>query len=216
MSQADRYLKVLYQLAEQGKAATTTTVAAWMGVRASSVTEMFQRLQRQGLVRYHPYRGAELTPAGWKRALEVVRHHRLLELYLYRHLGYSLERVHAEAERLQSAISEELEERIAQLLGEPAYDPHGDPIPGRDGSIPPVSGIPLAAAPLGQEAVVRRVLDSSEAALGELVQSGLLPQRRCRLCGWEHRGRAYAVVVEGEVVRVSAMAAGVVFVELLG
>jgi DtxR family Mn-dependent transcriptional regulator len=212
----DRYLKALYQLHEQGEVATTTKVAALLGVQASSVTEMFQRLQRRGLVRYSPYRGVELTPEGWKQAVEIVRHHRLLELYLYRHLGYPLVAVHAEAERLQGVISEEFEERIARLLGDPAYDPHGDPIPTREGEIPPLRAVPLLALVLGQEAVVRRISDADVGVLWELVACGVLPQRRCRFCGREQSGAGYVVAVEGELVRLSAAGARAVQVEPLG
>lgn len=215
MSLADRYLRVLYQLWEDGQEATTTVVAARLGVRASSVTEMFQRLERRGLVHYIPYRGVGLTTQGWKRAAELVRHHRLLELYLHRHLGYPLERVHAEAERLQSAISEEFEERIAHLLGEPEYDPHGDPIPRRDGTVPEIDAVALHQLRLGQEAIVRRVRDYDGDVLAELIRLGLLPQQHCRLCGRESRQEAYLLAVGGEVVRLSGSAAGAVLVEPL-
>ncbi|GBD06462.1 Iron-dependent repressor IdeR [bacterium HR21] len=215
MSPADRCLKVLYQLQEEGQEATTTTVAARLGVRASSVTEMFQRLERKGLVRYTPYRGVELTPKGWERAAEIVCHHRLLELYLHRHLGYPLERVHGEAERLQSVISEEFEERIARLLGEPEYDPHGDPIPRRDGSVPELVALPLGALRLGQEAIVRRVRDHNVGTLAELVRLGLLPQQRCRLCGRQSGHGAYLLAIAGELVYLSGAVAGAVFVEPL-
>ncbi len=215
MSRADRCLKVLYQLQEEGQEITTGSVAARLGVQPSSVTEMFQRLAHKGLVRYRAYRGVELTPKGWKRAAEIVRHHRLLELYLYRHLSYPLERVHGEAERLQSAISEEFEERIARLLGDPEYDPHGDPIPRRDGSIPPMVVVPLRSLQLGQEAIIRRVRDTDALVLSKLVRLGVIPWQRCRLCGRKGKGRAYLLALAGEVIYLPETVARAVFVEPL-
>lgn len=213
MQTVDRYLKLFYELHEQGESVTTTAVAVRLGLRASSVTEMFQRLERWGWVQYSPYRGVVLTPAGWQRALEVVRHHRLLEAYLYQHLGYPLECVHAEAERLQSVISEEFEERIAERLGEPLYDPHGDPIPTRSGHVPPLRAVPFLSLALGQRAVVRRVCDRDSTILRQLVSYGLLPQSSCWLCGRKRVGGEYLIAVQGELFWVPEAVLAVVYVE---
>lgn len=213
MQSVDRYLKVLYELHESGEAATTTGVAARLKLRASSVTEMFQRLERQGLVQYHPYRGVVLTRRGWERAVEIVRHHRLLEAYLYHRLGYPLERVHAEAERLQGVISEEFEERIAQSLGHPAYDPHGDPIPTREGRIPVFQAVPILSLSFGQKAVVRRVRDRDSQIVRQLVIYGLLPQRLCWLCGRRSAGAEYLIALQGELLRVPEAVLEAVYVE---
>ncbi len=215
MRKVDRYLKLFYELQEHGQPVTTTAVAAHLGLRASTVTEMFQRLEQRGLVRYSPYRGVVLTAEGWRRALEVVRHHRLLEAYLYHCLGYPLEGVHAEAERLQSAISEEFEDRIAQRLGEPLYDPHGDPIPSRSGYVPPLRAIPLLSLALGQRAVVRRVCDRDSAVVRQLVACGLLPQAHCWLCGRRHVGGEYLIAVCGELFALPEAVLGAVYVEPL-
>ncbi|HEY4348418.1 MAG TPA: metal-dependent transcriptional regulator [Gaiellaceae bacterium] len=123
------YLKGIYKLQVAGGRATVTALARDQGVSAASASAMLKKLAALDLLEHEPYRGARLTAAGEKVALEVIRHHRLLELYLARTLGLHLDDVHAEADRLEHVISEELEERIDQALGFPTHDPHGDPIP---------------------------------------------------------------------------------------
>ena len=123
------YLKELYRLKAAGRRATTSELARRMGVSAPSVTGMIKKLAELGLVEHQPYKGAALTKEGERTALEVVRHHRLLEQYLAQTLGLSLDAVHAEADRLEHALSEELEAHIDKTLGYPTHDPHGDPIP---------------------------------------------------------------------------------------
>src|SRR5947208_2921231 len=126
------YLKEIYKLASEGERVTTTAVARRMGVSAPSVTSMLKKLAALGLVEHEPYRGASLTDTGERIAVEIVRHHRLLELYLARTLGLDIEDVHAEADRLEHVLSEELEAKIDSALGYPTHDPHGDPIPNAD------------------------------------------------------------------------------------
>ena len=134
---AEDYLKEIYKLqAEQGKA-TTSALAERVGVSPPSATAMLKKLAALKLLRHERYRGVILTPAGEKAAIEVIRHHRLLEQYLSETLGIPVDEVHAEAERLEHALSEELEARIDESLGFPTHDPHGDPIPGADLSWPP-------------------------------------------------------------------------------
>src|SRR5512136_2359528 len=129
------YLKAIYQLREREGAASTTGIAAALAVTPASVTGMIKKLAELKLVRHAPYQGVELTKAGEKIALEMVRHHRLLELFLIDALGYTWDEVHAEADVLEHVISEEFEERMAARLGYPAVDPHGAPIPAEDGTI---------------------------------------------------------------------------------
>src|SRR5579875_3844194 len=129
------YLKVIYKLQQAVGSATTSAVAGRMGVSAASATSMIKRLARQRLVVHTPYRGLVLTPQGRRIALDTIRRHRLLELYLCRHLGVSLDRVDREAERMEHALSPEVEARIAERLGHPTRDPHGDPIPDEDGTV---------------------------------------------------------------------------------
>jgi DtxR family Mn-dependent transcriptional regulator len=130
------YLKAIFKIELDGGRASTTQMARLLGVAPASVTTMAQRLERRGLVVREPYRGFALTPAGRRDALEMVRHHRLLETFLVETLGFGADEVHAEAERLEHALSEELEERIDARLGRPTHDPHGDPIPDRQLRLP--------------------------------------------------------------------------------
>ena len=127
------YLKAIYQLAGSKSKVSTTRLAQHLTYSPASVTSMVQKLSQMKLLSYRPYQGVRLTAAGSKVALEVIRHHRLIELYLLQVLGYSWDKVHAEADRLEHVISEEFEERIDEALGFPTTDPHGDPIPTKDG-----------------------------------------------------------------------------------
>ena len=154
----------------------TTTLASSLKVSPAAVTKMMRRLTAMRLVNHSRYRGVRLTTAGRKVALEIVRHHRLLELYLTQALGYPLDRVHAEAEILEHAISEDFEESIDRLLGYPELDPHGDPIPTRSGSVPKALGAMLSNAEAGDKLVVCRVSDANVELLRYLVSLGLVPQ----------------------------------------
>src|SRR5689334_887045 len=138
------YLKAIYQLASDAENVTTSGIAARVRTSPAAVTKMLRHLDKLNLVTHTPYRGVRLTEAGEKIALEVIRHHRLLERYLTEALGYDWSEVHDEAERLEHAISDELEERIDRMLGYPASCPHGEPIPGKDGAIAPREGRSLA------------------------------------------------------------------------
>jgi len=170
------YLKVIYKLSTTGEEVTTSAIAEGVEVSAASATNMIKKLAELKLVRHTPYQGVELTPAGRKVALEVIRHHRLLESYLSEALGYPWDQVHAEAEKLEHHISEEFEMRIAETLGNPTRDPHGDPIPTREGEMDDVRHHSLAEAPdAGQAGVVRRVSDHSAEQLRYLAELGLRP-----------------------------------------
>jgi DtxR family Mn-dependent transcriptional regulator len=171
------YLKAIYEIQledPQGRAGTSA-LAERLGVRQASVTGMLQKLAGGGraLVEYERYQGARLTPAGERAALEVIRHHRLLEAYLNRTLGYGWDEVHQEADRLEHAISEELEERIAEFLGHPEIDPHGDPIPARDGSLKPREETRLVDMELGHPGRISRVANQDPALLRYLDELGL-------------------------------------------
>ena len=138
------YAKAIYGLQRQAPGpVTTSALAERLGVAPSSVTAMLKRLDDLGLVRYQPYHGVSLTPAGERAALEVIRHHRLIEAFLAEALQMPWDRVHDEAEVLEHYISEHLEELIAQALGNPSHDPHGDPIPDRELSLAEEGGSPL-------------------------------------------------------------------------
>lgn len=172
--QAEDYVKAVYRLSHEGSV-TTLALAEALSVSSPSVTGMLKKLNELGLVAYAPYRGVALTESGEKVALELIRHHRLLELYLHQALGYPLEAVHAEAERLEHHISEEFEARIFERLGQPTHDPHGDPIPGLDGSLPRHATKPLAELEAGHAARVGRVAEDDPELLRQLVALGLTP-----------------------------------------
>ena len=169
------YLKVIYRLSEDGKRATTQAIAERMNVAAPSVTGMIKRLAELKLVEHERYRWVTLTPTGEKAALEIVRHHRLLELYLAEALGYSWDQVHDEAERLEHTISEEFEARIDRALGYPTFDPHGDPIPSASGTIQAVPDDRLSVLEPGERATISRVDDTSPDKLRYLGTMGLYP-----------------------------------------
>jgi len=172
------YLKAVYHLSREEPetgAVTGQRIAERLGVAAPSVTNMLKRLGELGLVDHERYRGVELTTDGERIALEVVRHHRLLERYLVEALGFRWDEVHEEAERLEHHISEALEARMAAALGDPMVDPHGDPIPRLDGSVAHVAERPLAALAPGEMARVQRVSDRDPEQLRYLEALGIRP-----------------------------------------
>jgi DtxR family Mn-dependent transcriptional regulator len=153
------YLKRIYDLTEDGSPASTNDLARVLQVKPASVTGMIQKLaaEKSALVAYQKHQGVTLTPAGKRAALEVIRHHRLLETWLAQTLGYSWDEVHEEAERLEHVISEDLEQRIAAALGHPARDPHGELIPSEDLTMPDDDSTPLATLRPPQTATILRV-----------------------------------------------------------
>lgn len=176
-SQED-YLKALYQLGGADKPVPTRELARRLGISSPSVSEMVARLSAQGMVEHDRYRGQLLTREGRKVALELVRHHRLLEMFLVQILGYSWDEVHEEAERLEHVISERMEERIFELLGRPELDPHGHAIPTLAGKVRPVSNRPLTETKAGERVVVQGVSDDDAEKLRELDRRGLHPGAR--------------------------------------
>lgn len=175
------YLKAVYRLKMDGKPATTQFLSEELGVSGPSVTNMVKRLDEMRLLRHTRYQGVELTPAGERIALEVVRHHRLLELYLAETLGYPWDQVHEEAEKLEHHLSDELEARMDLVLGFPTRDPHGDPIPTRDGLVPETADVPLIDLPEGSSGVVVRVSDRDPEQLRYLAELGLVPGALVRI-----------------------------------
>ncbi len=174
----DDYLKAILELGGAAdELVTTNALAERLAVRTPSVTGMLQRLaaQRPALVHYEKHHGVRLTTAGKRRAWELVRHHRLLELFLHDVLKYSWDEVHEEAERLEHFISERFEDRVAAILGDPEFDPHGHVIPPKYAEGVFRDEVPLLDWPLGAPAVVSSVSDRSPAALRELERLGLIP-----------------------------------------
>ena len=211
LSQAiEDYLKAIYMVGQDGATVTTNALAQRLDVAPASVTNMVKRLARLRLVRHTPYRGVELTEAGERVALEVIRHHRLLELYLSRHLGVSLDQLHSEADRLEHVISEELEEKIAVALGQPDLDPHGDPIPTREGSVAPTESLALSEGRPGHRGVVARIEDRDSKVVRELAAAGLLPGAEVEIVAGN--SRHLDVRVEGRPRRIAASLAAAVYV----
>lgn len=181
------YLKAIYLIQQRGENATTSLLSEQLGgLKPGSVTGMIKKLAELDLIEHQPYQGVQLTPEGEKIALEVLRHHRLLELYLVEALGYSWDEVHEEAEALEHYISEKLEARIAAHLGQPDFDPHGDPIPTVDGTLPHTpQTIRLTELPVGAMARIVRVRDQHAERLRYLAELGLVPGTSVRLVAAE-------------------------------
>jgi DtxR family transcriptional regulator, Mn-dependent transcriptional regulator len=174
----DDYLKAIFELSgQEEKRVTGNALAERLGVRAASVTGMLQKLatHKPAWVYYEKHHGVLLAPAGKHRALEIVRHHRLLERFLHDFLDYPWDEVHEEAERLEHYISERLEERIAAKLGDPDVDPHGHSIPERNGNVKSRQEVPLSSWACGVPARISSVADRDPAALREMERLGLLP-----------------------------------------
>ena len=171
----ENYLKVIYEVLEREDRAATSAIADQMGVASASVTAMLKKLAGLQLLTYERYQGVRLTPAGEKTALEIVRHHRLLELYLAEALDVPWDRVHEEAERLEHALSDDLEERIATALGDPKVDPHGSPIPSRDGIVDRVDARRLSSVEAGETVTVVEVADRDPDLLRYLGKLEMFP-----------------------------------------
>jgi DtxR family transcriptional regulator, Mn-dependent transcriptional regulator len=193
-------LKVIFKLQQDGGAVSTSQIAERLGVSAASATNMVKRLARLKLLAYTRYHGFTVTPAGRRIALEIIRHHRLIELYLARELGVGLDQVDREAEKMEHVLSEDVEARMARRLGDPAFDPHGDPIPAADGTVRDVRYPTLDRLSVGSTGVVARVSDRSPAALRRLTRLGVLPgavlkvlRRRAGGCQVDIGGRRTAL-----------------------
>lgn len=192
------YLKAIYQLASQGVKVNNSALAQQLRVSPASTTNMVKRLAELGLVEYEPYQEIILTEAGQKVALEVLRHHRLLELYLHQILNLPWDQVHDEAERLEHVISEALEDAIAQALGNPTTDPHGDPIPSKEGHVDVVYGIPLTLGEINHPYRLVRVLLQDQERLAYLGSMGLHPNARLTVRRMSPFDGPLMIDVEGE------------------
>ena len=204
------YLKEIYKLQASGERATTSAIARRLSVAPSSATSMLKKLAALVLAEHAPYRGAELTEPGKKIALEVIRHHRLLEQYLAETLGLGIDAVHAEADRLEHVLSEELEERIDEALGFPTHDPHGDPIPDAELNLDRSRLRSRAALAPGEEATVRRVPDGDADLLRYLANLALIPGGRVKMGRSEPFGGPVRVTVAGSEHAISRELAGLI------
>lgn len=169
-------LKVIYTMQERGQKVSTSAVSEQLGVSDATATMLFKDFASAGWVEHVPYRGVRLTALGEHKAKEVIRHHRLLELYLARQLGYTWDKVHAEADKLEHVISEEFEDKLDALLGYPTVDPHGDPIPSKEGIMTTREGPSLADVEEGQIVHILRVNDQDSEKLCYLGELGLYPE----------------------------------------
>lgn len=204
-SAVEDYVKAVYRVEEErGTAATTSELAAQLHVTASSASAMVKRLAMQGLVTHEPYRGVQLTGPGRRLALRVVRRHRLVELFLVESLGLSWDQVHDEAEVLEHAVSPRLEAAIAARLGNPDRDPHGDPIPTAEGSLPQEDAERLAGLPAGSSGVLVRVSDTDPTKLRYLAAQQIALGDRIEVVERQPFGGSLSVRVNGDLHAVGA------------
>jgi len=175
------YLKAIYDLERGAQPASTNDIALRLAISPASVSGMVRRLADQGLIRHEPYRGVRLTKDGRRAALRTLRRHRILECYLTEVLGYPWDRVHDEAEQLEHTASEELIERMASALGDPTHDPHGAPIPSREGEVDETTLRTLADSAAGERVRVRQVMDKDAERLRYLAELGIRPGAMLRI-----------------------------------
>jgi DtxR family Mn-dependent transcriptional regulator len=208
------YLKAIYLLQQRSEQVTTSLLAEQLGgLRPGSVTGMIKKLAEMQLVSHMPYYGVRLTPAGERIALEVIRHHRLIELYLVEALGYSWDEVHDDADQLEHVISEKLEARIAARLGHPTFDPHGDPIPTLEGVMPDSGGTCIADMPPGASGRVVRVSQQQAERLRYLADLGLVPGADLAVVASAPFDGPVSVQIGGQVHPVDRRLARTIFVE---
>ena len=213
------YLKSIYELTENGQSASTNALAERLHVKPASATGMMQRLASTNppLVKYRKHQGVTLTAAGKRAALEVIRHHRLIEAWLVQTLGYSWDEVHNEAEKLEHVISEELEERIASAMGYPVRDPHGEPIPSADLVMPKDQGITLTKLKPNQAACILRVHAQDADLLKYLDAQGLIIGARVKVLGVSRYDQVMQIQLRGqrESIALGPAITNRVFVEIL-
>lgn len=190
------YLKAIWTL-QNSRGASTTSLAEQLNISSASVSGMLGRLQEMGLVRYERYRGVHLTERGQREALQLVRKHRLLETFLIEYLDYSWDEIHEEAEAIEHVISGRFTERLAQLLGHPSHDPHGDPIPSHDGALPDTPNTPLAEVGIGETLQVSRLRTQDPDILSHLTKLGIQPGQQVQVCEREPLGGLLHLEVQG-------------------
>lgn len=208
------HLKTIWLIAQEGNA-STSALAEQLGIAAPSVSAMLGKLQDAGFVSHERYHGVTLTERGKREALRLLRRHRLVETFLLEHLGYGWDEVHDEAERLEHAVSDHFTEQLAEFLGHPSHDPHGDPIPKADGTLPDTPNTPLAEVDVGQVLEVSRLLSQAPDVLTYLADLGIQPGVRLEVTRREPVGglvhvalknrkevlsKELAMLIRGEVV----------------
>ncbi len=207
------YLKHIYWLSRLGKKITTKSIADRMGIRSASVTDMIKKLTQRGYLAYEPYYGVKLNLKGEKIAIKVIRRHRLIESFLVDALGYSWDKVHEEAERMEHVISDEMENRIDKYLGYPKFDPHGDPIPTHEGILHEQPNRSLTDMKVGETAVIQRVLDS-ESLLNYAGRIDIVLGTKVKMIHKEEFDGSLEIRINGDKVqRLSRKAADSIFVD---
>ena len=206
----ENYLKSIWQLGSNDVA--TLDIAQHLNVAPASVTKMIQRLTERGLVNHIPYRGASLTSEGERRALSVVRRHRLLETFLAQTLDLGSEQLHDEAERLEHALSNDLEKAIADYLGNPQRDPHGHPIPGPNGELPADTELILSECPLNQYVTITQVPDRNSEMLAWLEQNELFPGNQVKLVSKDSFDGGLTIDLGGKIMQIAQSVAKLVYV----
>lgn len=196
------YLKAIWLGAQNGPVATRT-IAATLGVSDASVSGMLVKLSELELVSYTRYHGATLTPAGERQALQIVRRHRLIETFLIKYLGFGWDEVHSEAEALEHTVSDRFTERLAAQLGHPSHDPHGDPIPRPDGTLPETPDVSLADLSVGETLEVARLKTQEADVLAYLAELNIQPGGVLRVTRQEPLGSLVQVEIEGVSVPLS-------------
>jgi DtxR family transcriptional regulator, Mn-dependent transcriptional regulator len=209
------YLKVIYDLGRGGGPVTTSSIAARLSVAAGTVTGMVKKLAALNLVSHEHYRGVELTEAGRKIALEVIRHHRLVERYLFEAMGVPWDRVHEEAEKWEHVLSEEMEARMDEILGGPTTDPHGSPIPTRDLEMKEADTSPLSELAPGERGTVAEVGDEDAAMLRYFAELGLFPEAEVEVLAVAPYEGPITLRVAGSECAIGRQAAGQVFMTRL-
>ena len=210
----ENFLKAVYALQQGSERVSTNTLRDVLNITAPSVTDMAQRLVAAGLVDYQKYQGVVLTPNGEEVALKVIRRHRLIELYLVRELGYELHEVHDEAERLEHAVSDRFVEALAHKLGDPDFDPHGDPIPMADGTLLPSRHLlPLSDLVEGDSGTVSRLKTNDAEMLQHILDRGFHLDSRIEVVGIDPFEGPITTVVDGERRVVGHGVAGCILVE---
>ncbi len=208
----ENYLKTIFEIQKETEKVTTNSISEKLGVAPASVTSMMKKLSEKKLITHKRYQGVKLTGPGQKIALEVIRHHRLVELYLAEALGVPWDQVHDEAEKWEHVLSEDLEDRMDKALGYPTRDPHGSPIPSRDGTLIELESIPLVELQPGQSGVIAEVSDHDPDLLRYVGKMGLYPMTRVEVLSVEPFSGPITIKVEDSSHILGSQAAQYVFV----
>ena len=212
-STVEDYLAMIYRVASEDQKSTTTIIADKMRVSRSTVTSMFKKLAESKLITHVLYRGVSLTPTGEKIALEIIRHHRLIELYLQNTMGVPWEKVHDEADKLEHILSEEIEDKIDKLLNNPTNDPHGAPIPTKDGYVSNDSFRRLSQAKKGENLVIKRVEEEDSKKLVYLANKGLYPNTELKVTNVEPFSGPITIEIDNSEIIIGNLIADSVFVD---